>query len=186
VASGAVEAVAPGSRSALPPPLRPARGRQFEAADAPDGRLRACHRDRDVWIASPDGANERRITSDGRAERRIRNGIASRVYGEELGQNTALWWSPDARRLAYYRFDESRVPDYFLPLDQTPLQSTVDVEAYPKAGVDNPVVDVFVHDLETGRTTRIDVRDGRNFDDDVVGHYVYRVGWSPDGRRRMA
>ena len=41
--------------------------------------------------------------------------------------------------------------------------------------------DLFVYDLVTGSTTRIDVRRGQPFTDDVVGHYVYRVGWSPDG-----
>ncbi len=27
----------------------------------------------------------------------------------------------------------------------------------------------------------MDVRDGQPFTNDVVGHYVYRVEWSPDG-----
>src|SRR5262249_38509446 len=80
-----------------------------------------------------------------------------------------------------YRFDESKVPDYYLELDQTKLQSTVDVEAYPKPGVPNPVVDLFVYDVATKKTTRIDVRDGKPFSNDVVGHYVYHVAWSPDG-----
>ena len=31
------------------------------------------------------------------------------------------------------------------------------------------------------QTTRVDVRDGKPFDDDVVGHYVYSVAWTPDG-----
>ena len=54
------------------------------------------------------------------------------MYGEELDQTTAMWWSPDGRKLAFYRFDESGVPDYYLQLDQTKLQSSVDTEAYPK------------------------------------------------------
>jgi dipeptidyl-peptidase-4 len=55
------------------------------------------------------------------------------VYGEELRQTTAMWWSPDGTKLVHYRFDESKVPDYFLQLDQTKIQSTVDTEAYPPA-----------------------------------------------------
>jgi dipeptidyl-peptidase-4 len=92
-----------------------------------------------------------------------------------------MWWSPDSRKLAYYRFDEKPVPDYFLQLDQTKLYSRIDTEAYPKAGEPNPIVDLFVYDVATKKSTRIDVRGGRPFENDVVGHYVYRVAWSPDG-----
>ena len=28
---------------------------------------------------------------------------------------------------------------------------------------------------------KVDVRDGKPFDNTVVGHYVYNVAWSPDG-----
>src|SRR5207247_28560 len=44
----------------------------------------------------------------------------------------------------------------------------------------NPVVDLYVYDLASKQTIRIDVRDGRPFDNDVVGHYVYDVAWSAD------
>ena len=173
----------------IPPPdstarrgRRPDRGRQFESAFSPDSTLEAFHRDRNLWLREASGAGERAITSDGDEETRIKNGSASWVYGEELNQRTAMWWSPDAKRIAFYRFDESPVQDYFLQLDQTQLQSSMDVEAYPKAGTRNPVVDVYVHDLASGRNVRMDVRDGGPFADEVVGHYVYRVAWTPDGR----
>jgi dipeptidyl-peptidase-4 len=159
----------------------PERGRQFESAESSDGMLKAFYRDRNLWLSAADGSNERAITTDGSAENRIKSGTASWVYGEELNQNTAMWWSPDSRKLAYYRFDESPVPDYYLQLDQTKLQSSLDVEAYPKAGVDNPIVQLFVHDLDTGRTMEIDVRDGQPFTDAVVGHYAYNIEWTPDG-----
>lgn len=159
----------------------PERGRQYEEALSPDGKRRAFYRDRNLWISDPDGANEVAVTTDGSVEARIKNGTASWVYGEELYQNTAMWWAPTSEKIAYYRFDESGVKDYYLQLDQTRIQSTLDIEAYPKAGTTNPVVDLFVYDLETGRSVRIDVRDGQPFTNDVVGHYVYRVGWTPDG-----
>jgi dipeptidyl-peptidase-4 len=160
---------------------RPARGRQFDSADSPDGTYRAFYRDRNLWLSRADGSDERALTTQGSEADRVKYGTASWVYGEELGQSTAIWWSPDGTRVAYYRFDESGVPDYFLQLDQTRLQSRVDVEAYPKAGVPNPIVDILVYDLASGETTAIDVRDGRPFTNDVVGHYAYRVGWTPDG-----
>ena len=89
------------------------------------------------------------------------------------------------RRLGYYRFDENKVPDYFLQLDQTKRYSRMDIEAYPKSGEPNPLVDLFVYDVASKATVRIDVRGGRPFEHDVVGHYVYRVSWSPDGKELL-
>ena len=116
-------------------------------------------------------------------ERRIKYGTASWVYGEELEQRTAMWWSPDSRKLAYYRFDEQQVRDYYLRSIRRSSRATLDTEAYPKAGAPNPIVDLFVYDVATKKTTTVDVRDGKPFDNDVVGHYVYHVAWSPDGTR---
>ncbi len=159
----------------------PGRGRQFAAAASPDARLKAFYKDRNLWLSETSGANETAVTTDGSEKDRIKYGTASWVYGEELNQNTAMWWSPDSRKIAYYRFDESPVKDYFLQTNQTDLQSTMNVEAYPKAGTANPVVDLFIYDVATKKTVRIDVRDGKPFDNNVIGHYVYAVRWSPDG-----
>jgi dipeptidyl-peptidase-4 len=162
-------------------PGGPARGRQYDTADSPDGSLRAFHRDRNLYISAPDGSGEIAVTTDGNAAERTKYGIASWVYGEELNQITAMWWSPDGTQLAYYGFDESPVQDYFLQMDQTEIQSAMDIEAYPKAGTPNPLVNLFVYDLERATSTRLAVRDGQPFTNDVVGHYVYRVEWTPDG-----
>ena len=159
----------------------PARGRQFTEEMSPDSAHVAFFKDDNLWVRDADGAHVTAVTTDGSASRRIKYGTASWVYGEELAQRTAFWWSPDGRKVAYYRFDESRVPDYYLQMSQTTLYDSVNTEAYPKPGVPNPTVDLFVYDLATGKTTRVDVRDGRPFENDVVGYYVYNVGWSPDG-----
>jgi dipeptidyl-peptidase-4 len=160
----------------------PARGRQFESAIAPVGNRMAFHKDRNVWLSDTAGANAVQLTTDGSVTSRIKYGTASWVYGEELSQRTAMWWSPDGSKLAYYRFDEGKVPDFYLTPNLTQIQDTIDVEAYPKAGMPNPVVDLFVYDVGSKTTTRIDVRDGKPFDNTVVGHYVFHIGWSQDGQ----
>lgn len=162
------------------------RGRQLAIVNSPDGKLKAFHRDRNLWVSDVNGTNELAVTTDGNAKARIKYGIASWVYGEELNQNTAMWWSPDSKKVAFYRFDESKVPDYFLQLGQTKLQSEMDIEAYPKAGVDNPVADILIYDVTTKQTVKLDVRAGQPFENAVVGHYVYNVQWSPDGTELLA
>jgi dipeptidyl-peptidase 4 len=159
----------------------PERGRQVSFAMSPDGKLKAFYRDRNLWLSNADGGNEMAITKDGSEQKRIKYGVASWVYGEELRQTTAMWWSPTNRKVAFYRFDESPVTDYYLQLDQTKLQSRMDIEAYPKAGTANPIVELFVYDVETKKMVQVDVRDGKPFDNAVVGHYVYHVAWSADG-----
>ena len=160
----------------------PERGRQFESAESPDKSLKAFYKDRNLWVSAADGANAVAITADGSEKDRIKYGTASWVYGEELSQRTAMWWAPDSKRIAYYRFDEKQVIDFYLQMNQTQVQDTLDVEAYPKPGKPNPIVDLFVYDVASKKSTRVDVRDGKPFDNAVVGHYVYNVQWSPDGK----
>jgi len=161
------------------------RGRQFGVALAPDSSLRAFHRDRNLWLSDPKGLIETPITKDGDEKTRIKYGTASWVYGEELYQTSAMWWSPDSKKIAFYRFDESKVPDFYLQLGQTDWQSKMDIEAYPKAGAPNPIVDVYIYDLASKKTVQVDVRDGKPFDNAVVGHYVYGISWSPDGKELL-
>ncbi|HTI64445.1 MAG TPA: DPP IV N-terminal domain-containing protein [Gemmatimonadaceae bacterium] len=160
----------------------PERGRQFATAVSPRGSLRAFYRERNVWLSDTSGANAVPITTDGGDKTRVKYGTASWVYGEELSQRTAMWWSPDGKKLAFYRFDERNVPDFYLTPGLTRVQDTLNVEAYPKPGAPNPVVDLYVYDVDSKQTTRIDVRDGKAFENSVVGYYVYSVSWSPDGQ----
>ena len=160
----------------------PERGRQFTTAESPDKKFKAVYKNRNLYLEDLNAKTEVAITSDGSDQNRVKYGTASWVYGEELDQTTAMWWSPDSQKLAFYRFDEKNVPDYFLQLDQTKLYSRMDVEPYPKAGEPNPVVDLLVYDLKSKTLTTIDVRNGQPFSNEVVGHYVYGISWTKDGR----
>ena len=159
----------------------PERGRQYEEAFSPDSTQRAFYKDRNLWLSRRDGSNAVALTTEGSEKDRTKYGSASWVYGEELDQVTAMWWSPKGDRLAFYGFDEKPVPDYYLQMDQTKLYSKPDIEAYPKAGYNNPVVELYVYDLASKQRVRIDARDGKPFTNDVLGHYVYNVRWTPDG-----
>lgn len=155
----------------------PERGRQFDRVTSNDGKMVALTKDRNVFLTNADGSNEQAITTDGSTANRIKYGIASWVYGEELNVREAMWFSPDSKYLAFYRFDESKVLDYFLVYQQTQIQGTLDTEAYPKAGAPNPEVELWIVDVATKQKVQVDT----TFGDKEVGHYVYDVTWSPKG-----
>ncbi|MBK9140000.1 MAG: DPP IV N-terminal domain-containing protein [Verrucomicrobia bacterium] len=173
------EAVAP-SPPATTDSERPERGRQYTSATSPDGQWKATYRDRNLWL-SRTNADAVAITTDGSEKTRIKFGTANWVYGEELYQTTAMWWSTNSQRLAFYRFDERAVLDYYLTLDHTQFQNRLDVEPYMKVGAPNPVVDLLIYDVSNGHTVTVDVRSGQPFSNDVPGHYVYGVSWTADG-----
>ncbi len=95
----------------------PERGRQFTSALSPDGKFKAFYRDRNLWLSDANGANEIALTKDGSDKTRVKYGTANWVYGEELYQNTAMWWSSNSAKIAFYRFDESQVKDFYLQMN---------------------------------------------------------------------
>ena len=122
--TGAIKTVGDGKESAEPPASaepsraqrdrgerRPARGRQFTTAESPDGAWTAVSERGNLFLR-PKAGEQFAITTDGTDD--IKYGQASWVYGEELDQTTAMWWSPDSKFIAFYRFDESQVKDFFL------------------------------------------------------------------------
>jgi len=175
-------AAGPAASAATSSGLVLARGRGREAdALSPDGKLRAFSRGQNMWLVSVDGGQENQLTSDGGAAARIRHGVGSYLYLEEFAVSQPVWWSPDGGKLAWMRYDETKVQDYFLPLDQSRLGPTILTQAYPHPGADNPVADLLVRDLATGALTTMDVRGGKPFSNDVVGHYAWAGQWTKDG-----
>ena len=83
---------------------------------SPDSTKMAFTRNNDLWVLDVATGKETRLTTDGSDV--ILNGYASWVYYEEiLGRGSrycAFWWSPDSRKIGFYRFDNSEVP--FFPI----------------------------------------------------------------------
>ncbi len=174
------------SQPSQPGGLVLARGRGRDAdVLSPDGKTRAISRDRNIWLVPQDGGPELQLTTDGSESGRIRHGVGSYVYLEEFSVSQPVWWSPDGKKLAWMRYDESRVEDYFLQLDQTRALSTMLVQAYPHPGTPNPVADLLVLDVATGVTTVMDVREGAGFADEVIGHYAWAALWAKDSSEIM-
>ncbi len=106
------------------------------------------------------------------------NGLADWVYPEELDLDTAHWWSPDSRSIAYLQFDTAREPIY----PQVSLLNTrglLEPERYPKAGDPNAEVRVGIVSVTGGDTKWMDLGEPR-------GNLLARVVWSPSNREVMA
>ena len=149
---------------------RAARGRQVTEEPSPDGNLTAVHRDYNVWLRSESG-QEIPVTTDGTEANRF--GTASWVYGEELDQSTAMWWSPDGAYLAFYEFDVSNTRDYYLLDGLSELRTGIMRERYPKAGDPNPIAGLRILDVEGGGIATVEVGEDPE-------QYVYAVRWTPD------
>ena len=156
---------------------RPARGRQSTEAPSPDGSMTAVHSAFNIHLRKDDGSGiEAPVTIKGNEG--FRYGTASWVYGEELDQSTAMWWSPDSSKLAFYAFDVSPTQDYFLTSGLNELRTSIARERYPKAGDPNPIAGLRILDVASGGITTVDV--GPDTD-----QYIYAVEWTPDGSELM-
>ena len=148
-------------------PVSTREGLQMFAKLSPDGRQVAFVRDNDLWVADLASGAERRLTSDG--SETIINGTTDWVYEEELGLRDAFRWSPDGTRIAFWRFDQSAVPEFPM-VDELGLYPEVETLRYPKAGEANSRVQVGVLTLANGAVRWIDV--GAD-----TGIYIARMQW---------
>lgn len=130
----------------------------------------------DIYVTDLVTGVERRLTSDGSDV--ILNGYASWIYYEEIfgrpSKYKAFWWSPDSRKIAFYRFDNTKVPVFpiYSPFGKGgSLRNT----RYPKAGDENPQVRIGIVDLAAESTVWADF----NAADD---QYFGTPFWGPDSR----
>ncbi len=146
-------------------------GKQSLADFSPDGSRVAFVRDNNLFMVDLNTRDEKQITSDGKRNHII-NGTCDWVYEEEFGFTKAFFWSPDGKRIAYYRFDESDVAEYTLEYygDLYPKWETY---KYPKAGEDNSLVEIHVYALDNGHIAIMDI--GEELD-----QYIPRIKWTRD------
>ena len=161
---------------------------------SPDQTKLAFTRDNDLYVVDISTGVETRLTFDGSDV--ILNGYASWVYYEEIlgrpSRYKAFWWSPDSRKIGFYRFDNSQVPMFPIysafanPVaaasqSQSPrvtdlaLGGSLSETRYPKAGQTNPQVQIGIIDLDSNETTWADF----NAADD---QYFGIPFWGPDSQ----
>jgi dipeptidyl-peptidase 4 len=146
-------------------------GKQRLASFSPTGTKVAFVRDNNIFIKDLVTNKESQITTDGLINNII-YGTTDWVYEEEFSFTNAYFWSPDGDKLAFYRFDESKVKEYDMVLYDS-LYPTIYKYKYPKAGEDNSVIGIFVYDLNSAKTTTMDI--GKETD-----IYIPRIKWTQD------
>lgn len=146
-------------------------GKQQLGTFSPDGAMVAFVRDNNLFIMDLEKKEEEQITSDGE-KNRIINGAPDWVYEEEFGFAQGFHWSPDSKKIAFYRFDERRVKEFHMTLFGELYQEIYRFK-YPKAGEKNSIVSIHVYNLDSGTTKTMDT--GEETD-----QYIPRIKWTKD------
>uniref|UniRef100_A0A8B9GPH3 A-type potassium channel modulatory protein DPP6 n=1 Tax=Astyanax mexicanus TaxID=7994 RepID=A0A8B9GPH3_ASTMX len=116
-----------------------------------------------------------RLVSTGK-EGVIFNGLSDWLYEEEIFQShIAHWWSPDGARLAYATINDTLVPRMELPIFTGSPYPTGREYHYPKAGEENPVISLYVVNLN-GPLHTIEMK--RPEDQRIGEYYVTMVKWA--------
>jgi dipeptidyl-peptidase-4 len=129
-------------------------------------------RDQNLFVIDLANGTERAITREGGGL--VSFGVAEFIAQEEMNRDTGYWWSPDERRIALTRVDESPVAE----VERFEIQSTgarVVRQRYPATGTANARVELYLADLGAESLAKLDL--GTNPD-----IYLPRVDWFPDAR----
>lgn len=144
-------------------------GKQRLTTLSPDGTKVAYVRDNNLFYMDLDSQTEHQVTYDGRLNYVI-NGTTDWVYEEEFAITQGFYWSPDSRRIAYYRFDESDVKEFTMQTWGGLYPENYNYK-YPKAGEDNSIVDIYIYNLADGNSIRLNT--GSEND-----QYLPRMQWT--------
>ena len=155
---------------------RPGRGRQYTSVVSPDRKWQADHKDWNLVLKHSESGEETQVTTDGNET--INYATGTWVYGEELNQNKAMWWTADSKKILYYRFDNTGVEPFHLVRGWTKTNTALYTEYYPKAGAKNPGASLYVYDLESKESKLIDVGGGSE-------EYIYNIRATPDGKTML-
>ncbi|WP_339887571.1 S9 family peptidase [uncultured Flavobacterium sp.] len=137
-----------------------------------DGTKIAYAFENNLYVYDELSGSHLQITSDGK-KNSIINGITDWVYEEEFAFVRAYDWNSNGTKIAYIRFDESEVPEFSMDMYNQGLYPTQEVFKYPKAGEKNAVVSLYMYDLKTGKSQKINLGDYTDF-------YIPRIKWTND------
>jgi dipeptidyl-peptidase-4 len=116
------------------------------------------------------------VTKDGK-KNAIINGAVDWVYEEEFTMSRGFEWSPDGQYLAYYRFDETQVPEFGMDIYGS-LYPKRETWKYPKAGEPNSKVQVYIHSVGKSKSMLCNTQDLVSAsNNNPFDHYLPRIQW---------
>ena len=137
---------------------------------SPEGNKIAFVYENNLYIKDLANEKVRQITNDGK-KNEIINGISDWVYEEEFGIVRMFDWSKDGKKIAFVRFDESKVPTFSMDIYNNGLYPSQKNFKYPKAGENNSEVSVYIYDLDTEKLEKIKIDNP---------YYIPRLEWTND------
>src|SRR5881628_922466 len=129
-------------------------GYQMFAKFSPDGRMVAFVRANNIYVTDLTTGAETALTADGNDD--VINGTSDWVYEEELDLRDAFRWSPDGKRIAFWRFNQSPIRPFYL-INADSLYPELAPVRYPKAGTPNSEVKIGVVDVATRAKVWVDL-----------------------------
>ncbi|MEP7243274.1 MAG: S9 family peptidase [Gammaproteobacteria bacterium] len=145
---------------------------ETDAHFSPRGRYVSFIRDQNLFVYDLKSGTEHAITQDGGGL--VSYGTAEFIAQEEMARTTGYWWSPDDRRIAFTRVDESPVAEierFEIYADAVKVVK----QRYPAAGGRNALVKLFVAETGGQNGGAAEMNLGSNAD-----IYLARVDWFPD------
>ena len=147
-----------------------------DAVLSPNGRYVAFAKDNNLYIHKLDFGTEIAVTKDENTD--IISGVADWLYEEEFGVTALFAWSPDSKRLAFVKLDETNVPDFSWDVYGETQYPKAESLRYPKAGCANAKASVCVYDIATkGILTLKELTNER-----VNDVYIPRLRWYDNER----
>ena len=135
---------------------------------SPDGNFAGYVKEHNLFIVELSTGKETQLTFDGNDN--ILNGEFDWVYEEEFAIADGWQWSRDGKKIAFWKFDQTRVKEFYL-IDEMLSYNKIMPLKYPKVGEQNAIVNIGVVDLQTLETSWMDI--GKN--DDI---YLPRIYWT--------
>ena len=127
-------------------------------------------KDNNLFVQNLENGVTMPVTEDGE-KNKIINGSADWVYEEEFAFAKAFFWSPDGKKIAYMKFDESDVEEFTMTNYRDDLYPEYVTFKYPKVGEKNAIVSVHIYDLVSGKTMKVSLDESEEF-------YVPRIKWT--------